>query len=220
MLADVHDVETDAGPKRLPPGAERLCAATRAVRPVSEMIRFVVGPDGDVVPDLKRRLPGRGVWITARRATVAEAVKRKAFARGFRRDARVPAGLADLVERLIERSALDALSIAHKAGLVVPGFARIEAALAAGEPVIGLVHAADAGGDGVRKVAAAARRRFGDTVGRIPVVEAFISMQLDLALGRSNVIHAALLAGSASDGFFARCRSLEHFRTADPGGPG
>jgi len=96
----------------------------------------------------------------------------------------------------------------------------VEAALTAGEPVVGLVHAADAGGDGVRKVAAAARRRFGDMVGRIPVIEAFTSVQLDLALGRSNVIHAALLAGSAGDGFLARCRSLEHFRTAEPGSPG
>ncbi|MGA2125501.1 MAG: DUF448 domain-containing protein [Xanthobacteraceae bacterium] len=150
MLADTHDVETDSGPQRLPPGAERMCAATRTLRPVAEMIRFVVGPDGDVVPDIKRRLPGRGVWITARRGVVAEAVRRKAFARGFRRDARATADLADLVERLMERSALDALSIAHKAGLVVAGFARVEAALGAGEPVTGLVHAADAGGDGFR----------------------------------------------------------------------
>lgn len=220
MLADAHDIDTDTGPKRLPPGAERLCAATRTVRPVAEMVRFVMGPDGDVVPDLKRRLPGRGVWITARSGVVAEAVKRKAFARSFRRDVKVPADLADLVDRLIERSSLDALSIAHKAGLVIAGFARIEAALAAGEPVVGLVHAADAGCDGVRKVAAAARRRFGDTVDRIPVVEVLTSVQLDLALGRSNVIHAALLAGSASDGFLARCRSLEHFRIAEPSGPG
>jgi len=220
MLADAHDIETDSGPQRLAPGAERMCAVTRTVRPVAEMIRFVVGPDGNVVPDLKRRLPGRGVWITARRGVVAEAVRRKAFARGLRRDARAAADLTGLVERLMERSALDALSIAHKAGLVVPGFARVEAALAGGEPVTGLVHAADAGGYGVRKIAAAARRRFGDAVERIPVVEAFASVQLDLALGRSNVIHAALLAGSAGDGFLARCRSLEHFRTAEPGGPG
>jgi predicted RNA-binding protein YlxR (DUF448 family) len=216
MLGDVNDVETDAGPRRLPPGTERLCAATRTVRPVADMVRFVVGPDGNVVADLKRRLPGRGMWITARRSTVAEAVRRKAFARGFRRDVRVPAELVETVERLIERAALDALSIGHKAGLVVAGFTRIEAALAAGDPVVGLVHAADASRDGVRKVAAAARRRFGDAVGGVPVIEAFTSVQLDLALGRSNVIHAALLAGSASDGFLARCRSLEQFRTAEP----
>jgi predicted RNA-binding protein YlxR (DUF448 family) len=219
MLAGPHDSETDTGPKRLGPGTERLCVATRVVRPVADLIRFVVGPDGDVVPDLKRKLPGRGLWITASRAAVVEAVRRKAFARGFRRDVRVPSGLAAMVEERLERSAFDALSIAHKAGLVPTGFAKVQAALA-GEPVVALVHAADAGADGVRKLAAAVTRRFGDEAGRVPVIAAFTSMQLDLALGRSNVIHAALLAGSASGTFLARCRSLEHYRTAEPDGPG
>ena len=219
MLATVHDVETDTGPKRLAPGAERLCVATRTVRPVADMIRFVVGPDGTVVPDLKRRLPGRGVWITASRLAVAEAVRRKAFARGFRRDVKVGADLVEGLEGLMERAALDALSIAHKAGLVAAGFTKVEAALAAG-PVVAVLHACDASADGIRKLAAAARRRLADGTECPVVIDAFTSMQLDLALGRSNVIHAALLAGSASDGFLARYRSLERYRTVGPGGQG
>jgi len=218
MLPGGHEVETDTGPKRLAPGAERLCAVTRTVQPVADMIRFVAAPDGTVVADLKRRLPGRGVWVTARRAAVGEAIRRNTFTRALRRPARAPEGLADLVEQLLERSALDALSIAHKAGLVASGFAKVEAALAAGDPIVGLVHAAKAGGEGVRKLAAVARRELGDR--NVPGIEAFTSVQLDLALGRSNVIHAALLAGLASDRFLARCRSLEHYRTAEPGGPG
>ena len=80
------------------------------------MIRFVVGPAGEAVPDVKRKLPGRGIWITASRAAIEEAVKRNVFARGFKRDVRVAGDLAAQVERLLERAALDALAIAAKAG--------------------------------------------------------------------------------------------------------
>ena len=92
------------------------------MKPVDELIRFVVGPDGEVVPDVKRKLPGRGLWITANRAAIEQAVKRNVFARGFKRDVRVAADLAEQTERLLERAALDALAIAGKAGLVVGRF--------------------------------------------------------------------------------------------------
>ncbi|PWB64911.1 MAG: DNA-binding protein [Bradyrhizobiaceae bacterium] len=221
MLAIAEDHATDVGPRSTAAGAERLCVATRTVRPVADMIRFVVGPDGAVVPDIRRRLPGRGVWVTATRQAVDEAIRRKAFARSFKREVRCAADLGAMVEGLLERAALDALSLANKAGLVAPGFGKVEAALAAAE-LAGLLHAADAGSDGVRKIAAAARRRFGAEAGNIPVVAAFTSVQLDLALGRPNVIHAALLAGPASKAFLARTMSLERFRKVDPnhrGGP-
>jgi predicted RNA-binding protein YlxR (DUF448 family) len=212
MLARVDIDETDGGPRHAAP--ERLCVATRAVRPVTEMIRFVVGPDQAVVPDVKRKLPGRGVWVTATRAAIATAVARGAFGRSFKRDVRVAGNLAQQTELLLERSALDALAIAHKAGRTAAGFAKVEAALA-GEPVAALVHAADASPDGVRKLAVAARRRFG--AGGLPVMDVFTAAQLDLALGRANVIHAALLAGPESEGFLARCRSLEGFRSREGG---
>ena len=218
MLARVQDPEADSGP-RSAPGLERLCIVARAVRPVADMIRFVLGPDGTVVPDLKRRLPGRGVWVTATRATVAEAVRRHAFARGFKAEARVAPDLPAAVERLLERSTLDALGIVRKAGRVVAGFARVEDALAA-EPVVALLHAADAGAEGARKIAAAARRHLGEQADSLAVVRLFTAAELDLALGRPNVVHAALLAGPASDGFLVRYRRLERFRTVDPDGPG
>src|SRR5271167_4241250 len=183
------------------------------------MIRFVVGPESEVVPDLRRRLPGRGVWVTASRDAVAEAVGRRAFARGFKAEVRVAPDLAATVESLLERSALDALGIARKAGRVVTGFARVDAALSA-QPVVALVHAADAGSEGARKIAAAARRHLGEKADGLAVVRALTAAQLDLALGRPNVVHAALLAGPASDGFLARYRRLERFRTIDPEGRG
>src|SRR5215813_15538612 len=119
-----HDDGLDLGPRRIKPGSERFCAATGAVTPVDDMIRFVVAPDGTVVHDLKRRLPGRGVWITATRPALRSALSRKAFARSFKREVRVAPDLVESTERLLERSALDALAIAHKAGLTVTGFAK------------------------------------------------------------------------------------------------
>jgi len=182
------------------------------------MIRFVVGPLG-VVPDLKRNLPGRGLWITADRAILKEAIARSVFARGFKRDIRVTPDLVEQTDALLVRSALDALAIAGKAGHVVAGFAKVEAALAH-DDVVGLIHAAEAATDGTVKLAGALRRR-GDAEDVI-VITAFASAQLDLALGRSNVIHAALLAGPANDTFLARFARLERFRTGEPdqGGQG
>jgi uncharacterized protein len=200
----------DAGPRRH--GPSRLCAVTRTVRPVSELLRFVVGPDGDVVADVKNKLPGRGLWITATREAVAAAIGRKVFARGFKREVRLPPDLLERTERLLQRAVVDALAIAGKAGLVAAGFAKTEAALGGGK-AIAVLHAAEAAADGIRKLNAAWRR--GSPTEEPVVVTSLASAQLDLALNRPNVVHAALLAGSASETFLARCRRLERFRNGD-----
>jgi len=203
-----RDIELDAGPhvRR----RERLCVVTRAVRPVGDLIRFVIGPDGAAVPDVKSKLPGRGVWVTATQEAVGEAIRRKAFARGFKRDVRLPADLVMRTDRLLENAVLDALAMAGKAGLVLTGFTKTAAALEHGRP-IAVLHASEASGEGVRKLDSALRRSDG-----APAVIGFLtSAQLDLALGRPNVVHAALLAGPASETFLARCRRLERFRTGD-----
>src|SRR3954470_15539072 len=138
MLAQA-DIE-DTGPRQARGATERTCVVTRAVKPVDELIRFVIAPDGTVVADLKRRLPGRGVWVTATRAAVDEAVKRKGFAKGFKRDVRAAPDLGAEVERQLERAAFDALGIAHKAGRVRTGFAKTEGALA-DDPVAAVIQA-------------------------------------------------------------------------------
>jgi uncharacterized protein len=203
-------IALDSGPRARE--RQRLCAATRTVRPLSDLIRFVIGPDGEAVPDVKNKLPGRGIWVTGTREAVSQAIKRKAFARGFRRELRLPADFLERTERLLERAVLDALAMAAKAGLVAAGFAKTETALAH-EDVVALLRAAEAASEGTRKLDAALRRR---RSGRPPVViECLASAQLDLALNRPNVIHAALLAGPASETFLARYRRLERFRTGD-----
>jgi hypothetical protein len=210
-----HD-ELDGGPRKTAPGAERFCAATGTVRPVAEMIRFVVSPEGLAVADLKRRLPGRGIWITATRQALRTAIARKVFGRGFKRDVQLAPDMIEATERLMEQGALAALAIAHKAGKVAIGFAKTEQALDRVR-IAALIHATDAARDGGRKLDAALRRRPDLEAGQIPIIDTFTSAQLDLALGRSNVIHAALLAGRESDTFMARAGLLDRFRTGGSG---
>jgi hypothetical protein len=185
---------------------------TRKVTPVDALIRFVVGPDGAVMPDVKRKLPGRGLWITATGTAVSEAVKRNVFARGFKRQVRAAPELAAETERLLERAALDALAVAGKAGLVVAGAAKVADALA-GEDVLALIHAADAAPDGRRKLDAVLQRKTPGKSRETVIVETLSGDQLDLALNRPNVVHAALLAGPGSETFLARERRLQRFRT-------
>jgi predicted RNA-binding protein YlxR (DUF448 family) len=218
MTAQTHHIdqsgELDRGPHARE--RERFCVATRTVQPVSDLIRFVVGPDGEAVPDIKSKLPGRGVWVTATREALEDAIKRKAFARGFKRDVRTPADLAARTEQLLEQAVIDALAMAHKAGLVAAGFNRAATALER-EDVVALLHAAEASPDGVRKLDAAVRQGRSQP---LPVIEFLTSAQLDLALGRPNVVHAALLAGPASDTLLSRSRRLERFRAGGAGDRG
>jgi uncharacterized protein len=211
MTALSPQTELDSGHRTRE--VERLCVVTRMVRPATDMIRFVVGPDGEAVPDLKNKLPGRGIWVTASRNALGEAVKKRAFARGFKRDVRVPADLVERTEALLERAVCDALAMAGKAGLVLTGFAKVEAALER-DRMVAVLHASDAAPDGVRKLEAARRRGQNSPVG---VVNVLSTAQLDLALGQPNVVHAGLLAGPVSDTFLARCQRLERFRTGDWG---
>jgi uncharacterized protein len=215
MLAIV-DPELDNGPRTDKSATMRMCAVSREVRPVDELIRFVLSPEGAVVPDLKRKLPGRGLWITASRARVAEAVRRNQFTRGFRRDVRAAPSLASDTENLLVRSAVEALAMAAKAGQVIAGFAKVEEALA-GRKAMALIHASDGAADGIRKLDAIVSQRggiHGESSG-FPVVTALTSAELDLALGRTNVIHAALLAGPAGKTFLSRSQILVRYRTAD-----
>jgi predicted RNA-binding protein YlxR (DUF448 family) len=219
MLA-IADPDLDNGPRTDRSATVRMCAVTRQVRPIDELIRFVLSPQGDVVPDLKRKLPGRGLWVSASRQTVAEAARRNQFSKGFKRDVRVTATLAADTEALLVRGVIEALAMAAKAGQVVSGFSKVEGALQQGQ-VRALIHASDGAADGIRKLDAIARQNAGQNTGNgdesreIPLATALTSEQLDLALGRSNVIHAAVLAGPASKTFLSRSHVLVRYRMAD-----
>jgi predicted RNA-binding protein YlxR (DUF448 family) len=219
MLA-FADPDLDNGPRTNRSATERMCAVTRAVRPIDELIRFVVSPQGEVIADLKRKLPGRGLWVSASHRAVAEAVRRNQFSRGFRRDIRASPSLAADTEVLLVRGVIEALAMAAKAGQVVSGFSKVEGALQQGQtrnPVSALIHASDGAADGIRKLDAILRQNAGnrDESCEFPVVTALTSEQLDLALGRSNVIHAAVLAGPASKTFLSRSQILVRYRMAD-----
>jgi len=202
----------------------RMCAVSRTVRPIDELIRFVVAPSDEVVADLKRKLPGRGLWVSASRKAVAEAARRHHFTKGFKRDVRVPPALPSDTENLLVRGAVEALAMAAKAGHVVSGFGKVETALEQRQTypsVRALIHASDGAADGIRKLDAklgtSAGRKSGinDDLRELPIITALTSEQLDLALSRSNVIHAALLAGPASKTFLSRCQMLVQYRLAD-----
>lgn len=215
MLAQA-DPDLDDGPRTPKSATTRMCAVSREVRPIDELIRFVVAPTGEVIPDLKRKLPGRGLWISASRRSVAEAVRRHQFSKGFKRDVRVAPTLPTDTEALLVRSVTEALAMAAKAGQVVAGFGKVEDALNRNETAA-LIHASDGAADGIRKLDAIVRQR-GEKRGESPViavVNVLTSEELDLALGRSNVIHAALLAGPASKTFLSRCQMLVRYRMAD-----
>src|SRR6266403_309866 len=124
MLA-LADPELDNGPRTEKSATMRMCAVSREVRPIDELIRFVVAPSGEVIADLKRKLPGRGLWIAASRRAVAEAVRRHQFGRGFKQDVRVAPTLATDTESLLVHGAVEALAMAAKAGRVVSGFGKV-----------------------------------------------------------------------------------------------
>lgn len=189
--------------------AVRACALTRVRRPKDELIRFVLGPDGTVVPDLKEKLPGRGVWLTAAHDVVADAAKRNVFARALKAQAKVPEGLAVQIDRLLAETALSALALANKAGEAVFGNAKVEEAIAKGR-VLALLHAREAAEDGCRKLDGKARGMSGE--GPIPSIHAFGVDELSLASGRTNVIHAALIQGGAARNVLTAASRLERYR--------
>ena len=201
-------------------GTERTCVVSGWKGPPETMLRFALSGEGEVVPDIRRRLPGRGVWTRLDAATVRQAAAKQAFARGFRAEAKAAPGLADEVDRLLEADALQFLSMVNKAGQVVAGATKVETAIAAGK-VIGLIQASDGAADGAQKVERVLRGRLGEAAESVRRINIFASGQLDLALGRTNVIHAALIVGEASSAFLAKAERLRQFRTgvATPSAP-
>jgi uncharacterized protein len=195
-------------------GSERTCIVTGTKDVPEAMLRFARGPDGSVVPDIRRKLPGRGVWTRLSFETVSRAAAKQAFSRAFRAKAEALASLAQTVDALLERDALQSLSIANKAGLVLAGAFKVDSAIEAGE-VVALIQASDGAADGAAKRVHALRAKLGPEADDVVRVDIFSSRQLDLALGRANVIHAALKHGAASSAFLARADRLRRYRDSE-----
>lgn len=187
---------------------ERMCIVTRQTSEEADLIRFVLDPQGRLVPDIKAVLPGRGAWVSARRDVLEQAVKRKAFARALKSQQTI-LGLDDLVlrtEEILRQHARGSLAMARKAGLVTTGFAKVESAIKSGK-VACLLHAVEAGSDGRMKLDRLAGHM------DVSVMALLTHDEMGLALGVEHVIHAALLNGPGASRFLAPLRRLELFCT-------
>ncbi len=176
---------TRGGRKKERTGPERRCIVTGETRPRAELVRFVVGPEGQIVPDVLEKLPGRGIWVTARRDAIEKAAARGLFARAAKRAVTVPEDLADQVERQIARHLVELVSIARKSGAAVAGFEKVKSWLAAGRAKV-LLQASDGSERGKGKLWTPEGGRYFDIL---------TSAELGLAFGRESVIHGALASG-------------------------
>ncbi|MBO6717791.1 MAG: RNA-binding protein [Rhizobiaceae bacterium] len=190
---------------------DRTCIVTRQTLEPDLLLRFVAGPDGSVVPDIKRRLPGRGCWVTADRDHVDRAAGKNHFARALKAGVTVSPGLGQLVDDLLVAAALGALGLARKAGAVALGAAKVDSAVRTGKSAA-VLHAREASDDGVRKLAQA-RHATAEAGGPdIPAFKLFSEAELGLALGATNVIHAAVLATEAGRAALKRVAALDRYR--------
>ena len=194
---------------------DRTCIVTRRQSEPDELIRFVVGPDRAVVPDIKRNLPGRGCWVTADRVHVDKAAKKGAFARAFKAEVAVPEDLGGMVDRILAKSALGALGLARKAGMVALGATKVEASVRSGAALL-VLHASEASEDGLRKITQARRATAYAGGPEIAAYKLFSEAELGLALGGTNVIHAAVLAGDAGKAVQKRMVALDRYRGGSP----
>ena len=178
---------------------ERTCILTRRTAPKEELIRLALGPDGEVAPDIRARAPGRGAWIgvgkTALDAAQAKGKLKAALARAFKTgELNIPADIGDRIASALRQSALDRLGMEARSGNLINGADRVETAARAGKVRL-LIHAADAGEDGRRKLDQAWRVGGGDARGLVFPEERTI---LSMALGRENVVHLALTDPAAA----------------------
>lgn len=194
--------------------SERTCAVTRAVLSPDDLIRFVAAPDGTLTPDIARKLPGRGVWVSCHKDAVDTAVKTRAFQRSLRRKVEVASDLSAQVDSLLLRRVLELLSLCNKAGVVTAGSSKVNSWLEAGA-FGALVQAKDASPDGLAKVSGK-YRAIREATGRPPIEVTLLTIsELSLAFGRANVVHAALSEGKAAANVLAAVSRLEKFRAAE-----
>ena len=195
--------DTDEATSRSGKTGMRRCIASGAVVPTESLVRFVVGPDSTLVPDIDNRLPGRGLWLSAHRDMVEKAASKRLFAKVARRNVTIPANLADTVAELLRRRCLNHLGLARRAGLVTAGREKVRAQIAAGRVAL-LLEAVDGSLPERRKLAA--------MVPRAPVVDLFTSTELGTAVGRDAAVHVALADGRLTRTIFDDAARYRGFR--------
>jgi predicted RNA-binding protein YlxR (DUF448 family) len=195
---------------------ERRCIVTGDEPPEAQLVRFALGPDGAVYPDVAAQAPGRGAWIRSARTHVETAVRRNLFSRAFKTAAAAPADLADRTEAALSARCLSVLGLAKKAGALAIGFDQVEAALKVSRP-LGLVEAVDGSADGRDKLLKLAKAAWNDPP---PVVGCFTGEEIGVALGRDRVIHACWLQERFARVWTAEIGRLAGFRPITPDGWG
>ena len=194
---------------------ERRDLVTGEVMPEERLVRFVAGPDGVVVPDVARKLPGRGLWVASTREAVDQAARKGGFSRAAKAKLAAPADLADQVETLLKIRLLSGLGLARRAGDLILGFEKTAQAIEQGKTVW-LVEASDGAQDGRRKLLQSVRRAADAGLQAPRLFAVFSSEELGLALGLGNVIHVALLAGRGADRWTTDVERLSGFRPLIP----
>jgi hypothetical protein len=184
-------------------GSCRRCVATGRIAGREELLRFVVGPGGEIVADVAGRLPGRGLWLTPRREMVERAAAKRLFARALRQPVIVPSGLADRIESLLAQRCRDGLGLARRAGRAVGGFEKVREALRAGNTAV-LFEAVDAAEDGRRKMRGLGRG--------VPMAIALTAAEMGAAFGRDHLVHASVGSGPLGTRLLADARKLAGFR--------
>ncbi|NNU79035.1 RNA-binding protein [Halovulum dunhuangense] len=169
---------------------ERRCIATGETGPKAGLVRFVVGPDDSVVPDLAEKLPGRGIWVSADRAALEKAARKGLFSRAARRAVTAAPDLADRVEALLAARVVELLSLARKAGLALSGLEKVREALVSGEACC-LLQASDG--------SAREKARLRPPAGENTYFAELSAAEMGLAFGRDRVIHAALISGGLAE---------------------
>ena len=169
---------------------QRRCIVSGQSLPRENLLRFVVAPDGLVVPDLDEKLPGRGLWLLAERDILRTACAKGAFSKAARRETRLPDDLAAQVERLLRRRCLDLLGLARRSGILVAGFEKVRAFLASEDAGV-LLAASDGAADGRAKIRALAPG--------VPLVDVLTAEELGAAIGREHIVHAVIAKGRLAE---------------------
>lgn len=188
---------------------QRRCLVKGESTTPNGMVRFVVDPNNQVVPDVKGDLPGRGMWVTATRDAVDTAVAKRLFNRGAKRQVSTPDGLTDMVADLLAKRCLQHVSLAHRAGQLVCGRDKARGALESGDGAV-LIQASDASPKELDKMAVVAR-----AIG-VPVVRPFVGADLAHAVGRDTVVHATLKSSGLADLFLGDVERLQGFGGQTP----